>query len=82
VEIADSADELIAAAERILTPDYQRSQWLQRVDNFLAGMSWDQTWSEMAALIDNAVVARKPNARATSAMPAVKASATASVNAS
>src|SRR5688572_9109486 len=81
VQIADTADELIEAAERILSPGYERSQWLQRVDKFLAGMSWDQTWSEMAALIDNAVVARKPNARATSAMPAAK-SATASANAS
>ena len=81
VQIADTADELIEAAERILSPGYERSQWLQRVDKFLAGMSWDQTWSEMAALIDNVVVARKPNARATSAMPAAK-STTASVNAS
>ncbi|HEY5883577.1 MAG TPA: glycosyltransferase family 1 protein [Pyrinomonadaceae bacterium] len=77
VQIADTADELIAAAERVLSSRFDRTQWVQRVDSFLAGMSWDQTWSEMSALIDNVVVARKPNARATSAMPPAKAAATA-----
>ena len=77
VQIADTGDELITAAERMLSAGYDREEWVQRVDNFLAGMSWDQTWSEMSALIDNVVVARKPNARATSAMPPAKAAATA-----
>ncbi len=29
--------------------------WLQQVDNFLAGMSWDRTWSEMSRLLAYAV---------------------------
>ncbi len=82
VQIADTADELIAAAEQILSRGYERKQWLQRVDNFLAGMSWDQTWSEMSALIDNVVVTRKPKARAASAMPPGKAPSPVAINAS
>jgi UDP-galactopyranose mutase len=82
VQIADTADDLIAAAERVLSPDYERSQWLQRVDNFLAGMSWDQTWSEMSTLIDNVVASRKPKSRAASALPPAKAPSTVAINAS
>ena len=82
VEIADTADDLIAAAEQFLSPEYDRSQWLQRVDSFLAEMSWDQTWSEMSNLIDNVVASRKPELRAASAMPTVKAVSTLAVNAS
>jgi UDP-galactopyranose mutase len=57
VEIADTPDEFIYAAEKILsTPD--RSEWLTRVDAFLANVSWDKTWKQMSDLID-AVVDRK-----------------------
>ena len=80
VDIADTAGELIAAAERVLAPDYDRSQWLKRVDSFLAGTSWDQTWSEMSALIDNVVAERKPKSRAASAMLMTKSPSTAAVN--
>lgn len=80
VDIADTAEELIRAAERVLAPDYDQSQWLKRVDSFLAGMSWDQTWSEMSNLIDNVVAARTPKSRAASAMLMTKAPTTATVN--
>ena len=80
VDIADTAEELIAAAERVLAPDYDHTQWLQRVDSFLAGTSWDQTWSEMSALIDNVVEARRPKSHAAKAMPAAKGPATVSMN--
>ena len=76
VQIADTADDLIAAAERVLTAD-DRSEWLQRVDTFLAGTSWDQTWAEMSALIDSVIEVRKPKARAATAVPQVKAPSTA-----
>ncbi|HKO61963.1 MAG TPA: glycosyltransferase family 1 protein [Pyrinomonadaceae bacterium] len=82
VQIADTAEDLIAAAERVLSPSYDRDHWLQRVDSFLAGMSWDQTWSEMSALIDNVVESRKPKTRSVAAMPAVKVSPTVAINAS
>lgn len=77
VDIADTAEDLIAAAERVLAPDYDQSQWLKRVDSLLAGTSWDQTWSEMSALIDNVVEARKLKSRAASAMLMTKAPTTA-----
>ncbi len=82
VQIADTADDLIKAAERVLAQNNDQSEWLQRVDNFLAGMSWDQTWSEMSALIDNVVTSRKPNARAAASRPAVNAASTLAVKAS
>lgn len=48
-EIADDADGFIAASERLLmTP---KGNWLGKVDSYLAGISWDRTWSAMEALI-------------------------------
>jgi UDP-galactopyranose mutase len=60
VEIADTTEEFIAAADRVLTG--QPNGWRERVDRFLAEMSWDRTWSEMSALIDD-VVARRERQR-------------------
>jgi UDP-galactopyranose mutase len=57
VEIADAPDEFIYAAEKILSTSNQ-SEWLARVDAFLANVSWDKTWKQMSDLID-AVVDRK-----------------------
>jgi UDP-galactopyranose mutase len=57
VEIADTPDEFIYAAEKILSTS-DRSEWLTRVDAFLANVSWDKTWKQMSDLID-AVVDRK-----------------------
>ena len=62
VEIADTADEFIAAAEEILSSS-DRSEWLQKVDAFLENISWDKTWSQMSDLIDE-VIERKRPARA------------------
>jgi UDP-galactopyranose mutase len=59
VEIASTAEEFVAAANRILlvgNSDY----WLSRVDAFLAQMSWDRTFNEMKSLIDKQVVAGPP----------------------
>ena len=55
VEIAADADEFIAATEKILSGDEDRYAWLKRTDEFLATMSWDETWDQMASLIDDAV---------------------------
>ena len=71
VEIADTPDELIEAAEKILSSS-SRSEWLAKVDTFLEDISWDKTWAQMSELIDLAVDRRRP-ARAAS-MPLNKVS--------
>jgi UDP-galactopyranose mutase len=59
VEIADTPDEFIAAAEKILSSS-ARSEWLARVDSFLEHISWDKTWAQMSQLIDSVVERRRP----------------------
>ncbi len=61
VEIADTPDEFIYAAEKILATSNQ-SEWLARVDAFLGNVSWDKTWKQMSDLID-AVIDRKKRAK-------------------
>jgi UDP-galactopyranose mutase len=62
VEITDTADEFIAAAEKLLSrPDH--AEWLQKVDAYLKNISWDKTWAQMSDLIDE-VIERKQPARA------------------
>lgn len=61
VEIASTAEEFIAAANRILLvgdSDY----WLSRVDEFLSAISWDKTFNEMNGLIMEQVIAGPPGA--------------------
>jgi UDP-galactopyranose mutase len=64
VEIADTAEEFIAAAEKIFSNPAQ-ADWLKRVDAFLENISWDKTWAQMSDLIDE-VIERKQPARSTS----------------
>lgn len=59
VEIADTADEFIAAAEKLLAKT-GHSEWLKRVDAFLENISWDKTWAQMSDLIDEVVQSRRP----------------------
>ena len=59
VEIADTADEFIQAAEKILSRSAE-SDWLTRVDAFLEGISWDKTWAQMSQLIDDVIDRRMP----------------------
>ena len=77
VEIADTPEEFCAAAERLLASDNDRSEWLETVDKFLANMSWDTTWSEMWALIEEIGSARqrKPAVKSTSVGAGNKAEA-------
>ena len=58
VEIADTADDFIKAAEKILSGSAS-SDWSTRVDAFLARMSWDKTWAQMSALIDQVIEKRR-----------------------
>jgi len=59
VEIVQTAEEFVAAGENLLKAD--KTEWLKRVDEFLAQMSWDKTFAEMTRLIDGAI-AEKPKA--------------------
>ena len=49
VRIAETADGF-ANALRDGTTDRKDPEWLRKVDHFLADLSWDHTWSRMAAL--------------------------------
>ena len=59
VEITDSPDEFIHAAEKLLSRSPQ-SDWLDRVDAFLENISWDKTWSQMSQLIEDVIERRRP----------------------
>jgi UDP-galactopyranose mutase len=55
VSIADSVTDFVAAGERELQRARDaagRTRWLDEVDAFLAGNSWDSTWERMQRLID------------------------------
>jgi UDP-galactopyranose mutase len=52
VHIVNTAEEFIAAAEVELNKK-RRSAWLKKVDEFLAGNSWDRTWSQMVRHIED-----------------------------
>ena len=52
VHIASSAEEFVKYGDAILKRK-QRKTWLTKVDSFLAGNSWDRTWSQMAKHIEN-----------------------------
>jgi UDP-galactopyranose mutase len=51
VEIADTAEEFIAAAEGIFQNDVPLKR-IQKADDFLANISWDETWKEMNNIIE------------------------------
>ena len=52
------------AAEWDSSIDADNTAWLQKVDAFLANMSWDKTWAQMSELINSAIATRQQeNAR-------------------
>jgi glycosyltransferase involved in cell wall biosynthesis len=53
VEIAGTAEEMVAAADRLLRRT--KGPWLERVDRFLASTSWDKTFEGMRALVQQAL---------------------------
>jgi UDP-galactopyranose mutase len=61
VEIADMPAEFVAAAERLMSPDFDYNAWLSQVDEMLASNSWDSTWARMMHLIDLTVKNRYPD---------------------
>jgi UDP-galactopyranose mutase len=73
VEIADSPDGFIQAAEKLLSTPAQ-SHWLTRVDAFLEDISWDKTWAQMWDLIDQVIKKRKLPAAKSASLPLDKLS--------
>jgi len=68
VAIASTAEDFIKHGESILA-EPSRTEWLAKVDAFLAGNSWDKTWSQMVKHIDNKVAEM---AKAAPALPKEK----------
>lgn len=55
VHIAANAEEFVKHGDAILKKK-QKKAWLTKVDAFLAGNSWDRTWSQMAKHIENKLI--------------------------
>ena len=58
VRIANDAREFVSAADELLHGEANRESWLATVDEFLAQMSWDETWARMSRLIDDVVATK------------------------
>ena len=54
VHIADTAEEFITAAEKILK-DKNKEEWLRKTDVFLSDISWDKTWDKMNMLLTQTI---------------------------
>ncbi len=64
VHIADNAADFGAAIAKALTQHHD-ADWRQRTDDYLATISWDQTWQQMVALMQDRLGAKKPDASTT-----------------
>ncbi len=64
VHIADNAADFGAAIEKALV---QRAdaEWQQRTDEYLATISWDQTWQQMVDLMQARLASKAPDAATT-----------------
>lgn len=60
VRIAGTPDEFVRVAEEELNIK-DRSEWLEKVDHFLANHSWNKTWGEMMSIIGTAIVGKTEN---------------------
>lgn len=59
VSIADTDHDFLKAVEKIFAAEEgERLAWLSRVDDFLSGMSWDETWSRMSRHINEVLTTR------------------------
>jgi UDP-galactopyranose mutase len=56
--IADDVPSFVAACERAMAKD-GRERRLQRVDQFLSAMSWDETWAFMERCVEAAMLANQ-----------------------
>jgi UDP-galactopyranose mutase len=57
VHIADTAPEFVSAIEAAIDQGQTDSDWLNRVDSFVAQISWDLTWNAMNELIEAVIMA-------------------------
>ncbi|MFC7667436.1 hypothetical protein ACFQT0_08565 [Hymenobacter humi] len=74
VQIADNAADFGAAIATALT-QREDADWRQRTDDYLATISWDQTWQDMVDLMLQRLAAKTPDAAtAAGTQPAVKVS--------
>jgi UDP-galactopyranose mutase len=64
VRIADDSTEFIRAAEDLLSGQSQ-TEWLAKVDEFLADISWDKTWAHMSRLLNQVIAQRETHATPT-----------------
>ena len=53
VHIAANAEDFVAAGDKILSSQEGTEKWLKKVDSFLKGNSWEQTYLSMRSLIIN-----------------------------
>ena len=69
VQIADNATDFGAAIATALT---QRTDadWQRRTDDYLATISWDQTWQRMVDLMQQRLAAKTPDAATTASLGA------------
>jgi len=58
VSIADTVEDFVAACEQALSTS--PIQILRKADAFLADLSWDKTWSQMADHIEEAIQGKNP----------------------
>lgn len=61
VQIADNAADFGAAIQKAFT-QRDDADWRQRTDDYLATISWDQTWQGMVDLMQQRLVAKTPDA--------------------
>ena len=64
VHIADNAADFGAAIAKALTQHHD-TDWRQRTDEYLATISWDQTWQQMVTLMQHRLAAKIPDAATT-----------------
>ena len=64
VHIADNAADFGAAIAKALT-QHTDADWRQRTDDYLATISWDQTWQQMVDLMQARLHAKTPDAATT-----------------
>ena len=64
VHIADNAADFGVAIAKALTQRHD-ADWRQRTDEYLATISWDQTWQAMVALMQQRLAAKAPDAATT-----------------
>jgi len=59
VQIADTVEDYVAAAEGAINKTAHASDWLEKVDAFLSQNSWDQTWARMSQIMAAKIAAKK-----------------------